>query len=50
MIHSRYGKFDAWSGFRCMPRKMTGKAIKRLVALSDASTTPIVVLESTTHL
>ena len=50
MIHSRKGKLAGWSGFRWMPLKMTGRAIMRLVALSDASTTPIVVLDRTTHL
>ncbi len=33
-----------------MPRKMTGRAIIRLVVLRVASSTPIVVFERTTHL
>jgi hypothetical protein len=50
MIQSRYGKLEAASGFRWMPLKMTGRAIMRLVPLSVASKTPMVVLDSTTHL
>jgi hypothetical protein len=33
-----------------MPRKMTGRAIIRLVAFVVASSTPTVVFERTTHL
>jgi hypothetical protein len=33
-----------------MPRKITGRAMMRLVPVIDDSSTPMVVLERTTHL
>src|SRR5208282_2828620 len=43
MIQSRYGKLAACNGFRRMPRKMTGRAMMRLVPFMVASSMPIVV-------